>query len=114
MFDKKLIILSFFILLFSLAFTKESNAFVSNSNISIKPNPAKNFFRIKLNNNVDPEEITIIIFDIIGNPLTNYPQSIIDSNTIEINIETLKSGMYIIRVKGPNFLTTERLIVDKN
>lgn len=82
--------------------------------IQITPNPAVNFFKVVVDESVDAAEITVAIFDIIGTPLREYDTQVLNDNEVLVNIQSFKSGMYIVKVKGEDFLRTERLIVDKN
>jgi len=86
-----------------------------NDIVVLKPNPAKDFFRVELHDDQDANNVNVYIFDIIANPVTNYTSKIISSSIIEVNIESLNSGMYIVQIQGANATTIrKRLIVDKN
>ncbi len=101
--------------LFIFCFGYSENVLSQNESISLKPNPAKTFFRIELDSSLDAKDAKVAIFDIIANPIKNYTVKLTSSNVIEVNIESLSSGMYIVQIQSANFTTVrKRLIVDKN
>jgi len=109
---KKIISLLF---LFIFCFGYGENVLSQNESISLKPNPAKDFFKVELDSSLDARNAKVYIFDIIANPVKNYTVKITSNNTIEVNIDSLSSGMYIVQIQSEKFTTVrKRLIVDKN
>jgi hypothetical protein len=74
------------------------------SNIRIYPNPASNYFHLKIPPNMEVNEI--IIYDISGKVHFNRR---IDSKNVQINISNLKPGMYIVTDNKTQF--REKLLI---
>ncbi|WP_111683919.1 endonuclease [Winogradskyella tangerina] len=72
-------------------------------NVRIYPNPAKDILNIDLQNNVDT---TIEIYDILGKRILKRQ---INSEK-RLNIQDLKSGIYILKITQGEASTTKRLI----
>ncbi len=73
---------------------------------SIYPNPAKNFFRIKTNDEY-ANELEIMIYTIAGQKI--YTKEIAPENTV--SLENVPRGTYIIRIKSKKHTTNRRLII---
>jgi hypothetical protein len=76
----------------------------SQNDFEISPNPAKNNFTITATN--EPLK-SLEVFNVLGQRIMNLTFS---ATTLKnINIETLNSGMYLLKINGD---TTKRLIVN--
>lgn len=80
-----------------------------NSRVKIFPNPCSNFVNIELSSNFSNAEVTI--FGIEGNSVLEYKN--ITENTFPINIETLPSGIYFLKINADNTFYSQKLIVLK-
>ncbi|MFN4233606.1 MAG: T9SS type A sorting domain-containing protein [Bacteroidia bacterium] len=76
----------------------------SDVKLVIYPNPANTLLNIQSYSNF--KEIKLV--DFLGKII--YQEKEINKNFLQINVETLKSGIYIIEVQGNGFLKTEKLI----
>lgn len=66
--------------------------------IKLYPNPNKGTFKIDLaDKNLSKSDVNITIFDVFGKQVYS---SISNENQIEINIENLQSGVYLIRLNS--------------
>lgn len=75
---------------------------------SLYPNPAQNMVNVKL---LKPGYNTLInITDMQGRIVLSKTFS---GNTISINTETLKAGMYMVTIQNDNGIVIEKLIIDK-
>jgi surface protein len=68
--------------------------YLNSKNISIYPNPAKNFINIDLNQNID--KVNIIITDLYGKTVFN--QDFENMSSEKINLENLANGIYTLRI----------------
>jgi len=80
---------------------------VSNSVVSLYPNPAKNFINVK----TDLKNSVIVIRNIIGKEVLRYNLTKISNN---ISVASLPSGVYIYNIisKGKN-IETKKLIINQ-
>ncbi|MCF6366823.1 MAG: T9SS type A sorting domain-containing protein [Bacteroidales bacterium] len=93
---------------FELHFSQPTNiADISADNISIYPNPAKNFINIIVSNEFSAFDIEIT--DVLGKKVCEKPN--IKNTFKQIDISGFKSGTYFIKVKTKNKYYTEKLIV---
>ncbi len=78
----------------------------NNSEISIYPNPAKDYFTINYNNNLNKE---ISIFSIDGRLLLSETTS---SNIHKIDCSNFKSGIYIVKINSDNEQVIRKVILN--
>jgi len=86
-----------------ITFTEDTaipNLVSNKTEISIYPNPAKNFINIETNEDI----ISVNIYNTVGQLVKNSSQR-------RVNISDLPSSIYIIEVNTKNKTTTERLII---
>ena len=77
---------------------------------SIIPNPAKDFASISFSKSVD--KATIAVYNITGKQVIT--QSLNGStNTYKLNTQTLKNGLYVIKVKTATGNYNEKLLINK-
>jgi len=74
--------------------------------VRLLPNPTSDFIYVYFKNAEDLLEIEI--FDITGSPMLNTKINKYDM----VNVETLKPGLYIIKIRSKNSTHTDRLIVN--
>lgn len=74
-------------------------------NISFYPNPAKTNIFIK---NVDECELNISILNLNGQLVKKY---LITSKNESVNIEDIKSGVYILKFYSQNKIRTEKILI---
>lgn len=75
---------------------------------SIYPNPAKNNLSIKFNELQTNSEIQIV--DVIGKLMRKYNIEYI--NNINLDISSLKNGVYFVHIKSNNKILTEKVIIN--
>lgn len=73
------------------------------SSVNIHPNPVKNNLTVDLKSNIDTN---IEIYDILGKRV--YRNTLSTSNTI--NLQSLKAGIYIVKISQDNATITKKLI----
>jgi len=78
------------------------------NNYSIFPNPAQNF--VTITSKVNIEDVTVTIYDILGNEISQT--YILNGNTLTIDLENLKGGMYFVKLLNNQQLTTLQFIVE--
>ena len=84
--------------------------FGNNQSFSIVPNPAKDFATISFNKAVD--KATIAVYDITGKQVIK--QSLNGSaNNYKLNTQSLKSGLYVIKVNTATGNYNEKLLINK-
>jgi hypothetical protein len=81
-----------------------STTSISETTMSVYPNPAKDKLIIKLPQAVD--QLNINIFNALG-------ELQIQSQVNEIDISQLKNGLYYVTAKGVNYSATQKIIVQK-
>lgn len=87
------------------------NSQSANASISLFPNPVKNKLNIQLNN-LNATDVTVGIYNIYGQLVTQSKSSVIQSNILAIDVTSLTTGIYTIRVfdtKSNSYLT-ERFV----
>jgi extracellular elastinolytic metalloproteinase len=77
------------------------------SNFSIYPNPSNG--NINISSIVDAGDVTISIVDLNGR--TVFTQNVELHNSVNINAESLKTGIYIVQINGDNYSHTAKLII---
>jgi len=85
--------------------TKSGLNTISESTISIYPNPANEI--INVNSNFAVDEYSIEIIDITGRSISQIPYSANNSN-LQIDISTLTKGLYFIKLNNGNSIYTAR------
>lgn len=76
--------------------------------LSVFPNPALNVINIQSLNAVENYNVTLL--DINGKALYNNQNVIIGSSNFEINVSTIKSGVYLLRIGNSQLEKTFRII----
>ncbi len=74
------------------------------TNVTLYPNPANDFFKIKSKNNIK----NIIIYNGIGQIVSNF--KIRNSNNTSIGIKHLKKGIYFVRISTENKQILKKII----
>ena len=83
----------------------------ASTNLSIYPNPAKNFFVLKINA-VRDAKAAIRIMDMAGRNIVNQSNKIVNgSNALTIGIQHLTAGTYNVQVIIDGEVTNQKLIV---
>jgi len=80
---------------------------ISSNELSIYPNPVKNFLNIEFNevNNYD-----ITVFDVNGKIVIN--SNLINSNLATINVNDLNAGIYFVLIKSDKLNISQKIIVE--
>ena len=78
--------------------TKEDLLTLSNTNLTIYPNPATDFLNISLSNS-NFKNSTIIIYNVSGMEVS---KSTMNGSTAQLNIESLSNGVYFVKVSNEN------------
>ncbi|MCD4682471.1 MAG: T9SS type A sorting domain-containing protein [Bacteroidales bacterium] len=76
--------------------------------VNIYPNPAENFVYLNFIN-FEPEEIQVLLFDIIGKPIKEF-NFYSSSEDKMIDMSDIPSGIYFIRIDNHQGLITKRVI----
>ena len=78
--------------------------------ITVSPNPAKDFATISFSKSIDKG--TIAVYDITGKQVISQLLSG-NANAYKLNTQTLKSGVYVVKVKSGAESYTEKLLIHK-
>jgi len=81
-------------------------------NLSISPNPAKDFVSFKLVNTVDQEINRLVILDVNGKHIFQSPIDIQSlENGISLDLSTLPAGVYFIQMSGPQGIYIRKFVL---
>jgi hypothetical protein len=82
------------------------------TSFTMYPNPAQNDITIAFNNSLAGDKITVEIYDLLGQRVSNA--SFQNSGSFEQRIDTsnLNSGIYLVRVGDGNVYSTGKLVID--
>ena len=76
------------------------------SNVNIYPNPVSDIANIKFNLNENANNVTVEIFDLLGNKVNNEKAANFNAtsgeNTLEIPTAKLANGQYFVRISSDN------------
>lgn len=89
---------------------KEMDVAYQNSNISIHPNPAN--FQVRITSTSKPIS-EVKIFDLSGRSLIHKKTGKVDIKQVELDINTLQSGVYIVQTICGDEHSTQKLVVGK-
>ena len=78
---------------------------VSSNKIIIYPNPAKNYFTVKLDNNKDSH---LQILDVTGKVI--YQKNF--NKELLVETKNFNNGIYFVRIKNDNNVITEKIIIE--
>ncbi|WP_329807226.1 T9SS-dependent M36 family metallopeptidase [Flavobacterium facile] len=86
------------------------NDYFQNSNLfKIYPNPTNGLLNININNYIG--ELQIKVYDLNGRQV--YNQNVTNfNNTNAINLESLSTGIYVLKLQGENLNYSEKIILD--
>ena len=76
----------------------------------IYPNPATNKITISLSSGQSIKNISVEIFDVLGNKVFNTQHT---SSFIEVNTETFSSGFYFCRLSFDGIYTNEKFVIQR-
>lgn len=78
----------------------------------IYPNPAQNDVTVTFNNQLSGSKVNVEIYDVLGQRVSN--NSFQNSGRFEqrIDISSLKSGIYLVRVGDGNVSSTKKLVIN--
>ena len=80
------------------------------SDIQIYPNPAEEIINIKFGNNLQTK-MPIEVFDSLGKQVLSIDSSEIQNGSLTKNINSLQSGIYLVKVQLENTTVTKKIIV---
>lgn len=81
----------------------------SKKDYSIYPNPANNVINIKVNKNLGTADVSLI--DMNGRQVLNSLRTEL-SGEVSLDVSGLKSGIYILNIKGQFINTNEKIIIE--
>lgn len=83
------------------------------NDIIIYPNPARNFLKVLLNKCNFKNNVTLKIYNSIGQLVKEYCIKINNENVITKNISDFDSGIYYITISDKKLIKTSKLIITK-
>ncbi|TGV04286.1 T9SS type A sorting domain-containing protein [Flavivirga rizhaonensis] len=89
--------------------TTLSNKKFSKFNVSISPNPATDIVELKFDKNIS-DKINVSIYNIQGKLILNSIKAL-QGNIAQINVSSLKRGMYFLKINNNINDVTQKLIV---
>ncbi len=88
-------------------FEKSSEAIQSVLNVSIFPNPSNGAFSVQATENA-----TVDVYDMNGKQI--IASQVISSNgKVNIDLNNVEAGVYLVRVQNEAFSTTKRIVIEK-
>lgn len=84
---------------------------VRNDMFTVQPNPALDFIELSTQENIDAE-LEISIIDITGRQIANRQADFVGGKYTFNLPQNVASGLYLISVKGEDFLFTEKLVIE--
>lgn len=84
----------------------------SKSNVTVYPNPTKDFVNIRYKSDETINELVISIYSVDGKLVYSKLKSVMDKSfTDQIDVSTLRSGYYLIRLTAGNKVVTNKIII---
>lgn len=81
-----------------------------NTQVLVYPNPTSSSFNIEVKDNSKPPK-SIFVFDKTGR-IVIQKENLNESNLIQINTETLKTGVYTVEIYFPDKSVYQKLVID--
>jgi hypothetical protein len=88
-------------------FEKSSEAIQSSFNVSIYPNPSNGLFSVQATENA-----IVDVYDMNGKQIT-ASQVISSNGKVNIDLNNVEAGVYLVRVQNESFSTTKRIVIEK-
>ena len=88
-------------------FEKSSEAIQSVFNVSIYPNPSNGAFSVQATENA-----IVDVYDMNGKQIT-ASQVISSNGKVNIDLNNVETGVYLVRVQNETFSTTKRIVIEK-
>jgi hypothetical protein len=88
-------------------FEKSSEAIQSVFNVSIYPNPSNGAFSVQAT-----ENSIVDVYDMNGKQIT-ASQVISSNGKVNIDLNNVEAGVYLVRVQNETFSTTKRIVIEK-
>ena len=88
-------------------FEKSSEAIQSVFNVSIYPNPSNGAFSVQATENA-----IVDVYDMNGKQIT-ASQVISSNGKVNIDLNNVEAGVYLVRVQNETFSTTKRIVIEK-
>ena len=88
-------------------FEKSSEAIQSVFNVSIYPNPSNGAFSVQATENA-----IVDVYDMNGKQITTS-QVISSNGKVNIDLNNVEAGVYLVRVQNETFSTTKRIVIEK-
>lgn len=84
----------------------------NNSNVTVYPNPTRDFINIRYNSDENVNDIVISIYSVDGKLVYSKLKSVMNTSfTDQIDVGNLKSGYYFIRLTSGNKVITNKIII---
>ncbi len=78
--------------------------------ITIFPNPARDYFNLNVGTNWQAEEVAVSVFNAEGRRIMEWAQS--TNVTRQVFTAELPAGVYVVRVDGAQRSSTQRLVIE--
>ncbi|MES2617498.1 MAG: PKD domain-containing protein [Bacteroidota bacterium] len=88
--------------------TDIASAEIMNNNLSVYPNPNNGLFNVTFDAQVS--EMTVYVYNTIGELVNTVT---VDSNTANIDLSAMASGVYVVKVVTGNQVATKKITVTK-
>ena len=94
-----------------------SSTIITNNSLNIEfsvyPNPAKNNLTVEFYND-NYEKTTFTLNDILGKRIKDYTfNTITGKNRVNLDLNNLKNGVYLINFNNNDIKSTQKLIISK-
>ncbi len=97
-------------LIFSLEPTATNEVEIIENALSVFPNPASQLINVELDESYFTEGLNIDLYKISGEKIRTFEMT---NPSMQINVDSLISGVYIMKIKGKDFITEQRILVNK-
>ncbi len=82
-----------------------------NGTVNIYPNPAVDFVTVELDLDKTAKQVSYELFDLTGRLISTVTHSNISTDNVQISVQDLSAGNYILKVNADNALSTHKVSV---
>jgi len=90
--------------------TLSSTSEIQPIDFRVYPNPANDFVTIELDHKLQQKNVALSVSNLLGQVI--YQQDNINEWKMNINVEKWTAGIYLIELRGENFRSVKKLVVD--
>ncbi len=84
---------------------------LANGLVKVYPNPSVDFITVELQLNNTAENVSYEMYDITGRLISSVIHNNVATDKVQINVQSLATGSYILKVKADNAVSTHKISV---